>query len=224
MPTLLLTGGSGEIGSAIAEQFRQKGYQVIAPSRQELDLNDPASMAHFMGDITVDIEALIHCAGFNQPKPAGELSRSDLEKTMQINSFAFYELVCHLLPHFKRRNQGHILGVSSLYGEFSRKNRLAYAASKHALNGMIKTLALELGAHNICVNGVAPGFVDTRMTRVNNDTATLESFKRKIPLGRLATAADIARVCYFLASNDNTYISGEIITVDGGYSKGGFQE
>lgn len=224
MSTVLLTGGSGEIGAAIAEKFISHGYQVMAPDRQSLDLADNHSIMPFVQSLTVKVDALIHCAGFNQPKPAGVLSRLDLEKTMQINTFAFYELVYGLLPHFKQQNKGNILGVSSIYGEFSRKNRLAYAASKHALNGMIKTLALELGGNNIYVNGVAPGFVDTRMTRANNDAATIEGFKRKIPLGRLATPADIARVCYFLASDENTYINGEIITVDGGYSKGGFQE
>ncbi|MFX8339388.1 SDR family oxidoreductase, partial [Acinetobacter baumannii] len=88
----------------------------------------------------------------------------------------------------RQQQSGCILGVSSIYGDFSRKNRLAYAASKHALNAMIKTMALELGGDNIRVNGIAPGFVDTQLTRKNNDQATIDGFKRKIPLGRLANA------------------------------------
>ncbi len=224
MPTLLLTGGNGEIGTAIAEKFHQRGYAVIAPDRQALDLSLHDSIQHFMDALTTPIEAFIHCAGFNAPKPVGILSLMDVEQTLQINAIAFYEMVNALLPNFKRQGHGAILGVSSIYGSFSRKHRLAYVASKHALNGMIKTLALELGADNIRVNGVAPGFVDTRMTRANNDKATIEGFRKKIPLGRLATPQDIAGVCYFLASSENTYINGEIITVDGGYSKGGFQE
>ena len=224
MPTLLLTGGKGEIGAAIAEKFIEQGYAVLAPDRQVLDLSLHESIHSFMQTLTMPIDAFIHCAGFNSPKPVGVLSLGDLEKTLQINAVAFYEMVSQLLPNFKRQGHGAILGISSIYGSFTRKHRLAYSASKHALNGMIKTLALELGGDNVRVNGVAPGFVDTRMTRANNDAATIEGFRKKIPLGRLATPADIARVCYFLASNDNTYINGEIITVDGGYSKGGFQE
>jgi 3-oxoacyl-[acyl-carrier protein] reductase len=224
MPTLLLTGASGEIGAAIAEKFRQHHYHIVEPTRQEMDLANSTSITHFMQHLQEPIAAFIHCAGFNKPKPIGELKHADIEKTLQINALAFYDIACHLLDTFKATKAGYILGVSSLYGSFSRKNRLAYAASKHALNGMIKTMALELGAYNVMVNGVAPGFVDTQMTRKNNTDEVIEGFKRKIPLGRLATAEDIAKVCYFLCSKENQYIHGEIITVDGGYSQGGFQE
>lgn len=224
MQTLLLTGGTGDIGKAIAENFAKKGYHVIAPTRHELNLLEENSIDSFIKRLTDPIDAFIHCAGFNVPKPVGELSLDDVKMTFQINTLAFYQLVNQLLPTFKQRKTGAILGISSIYGSFTRKNRLAYSASKHALNAMIKTLALELGAYNIRVNGVAPGFVDTRMTRQNNNEETIQSFIRKIPLGNLAQPEDIANVCYFLCSNENTYIQGEIITVDGGYSKGGFQE
>lgn len=224
MPTLFLTGGSGEIGSAIIKKFASQHFEIIAPSHQELDLSNNTKIENFMKNLGAPIHVFVHCAGFNTPKPAGTLSQQELETTMQINSLSFYQIIFHLLNHFKQLNHGHILGISSLYGEFSRKNRLAYAASKHALNGMIKTLALELGSHNIQVNGVAPGFIDTKMTRKNNDAAMIDNFKRKIPLGRLGTPEDIANISYFLCSNENTYINGQIITVDGGYSQGGFQE
>lgn len=222
MPTLLLTGGSGEIGACIAEQFCQNGYQVIAPSRHVLDLSDAANIEAFIATVA-RVDAFIHCAGVNVPKPIGVLSLADIEKTLQINTLAFYQLVSGLLPGFRQQKHGAIIGVSSIYGAFSRKQRLAYAASKHALNAMIKTMALELGGDNICVNGVAPGFVDTRMTHANNSAETIEGLCRRIPLGRLAKPEDIAKVCLFLAV-DNTYINGEMITVDGGYSQGGFQE
>lgn len=222
--TLLLTGASGEIGGAIAARFVQAGYEVMAPDRTVMDLADNQSIRAYIAQLQRPVDVFIHCAGFNQPKLVGDLTRADLDKTLQINTLAFFELVCGLLPHFKQQKGGAIIGVSSLYGTFARKGRLAYATAKHALNGMIKTLALELGADNIRVNGIAPGFVDTRMTRANNSEQTIESFRRKIPLGRLATPAEIANVCYFLASPENTYIHGEILTVDGGYSQGGFQE
>lgn len=222
MPTLLLTGGTGEIGAEIAEQFRHKGYHVMAPNRQDLDLTNQASIKSFIASVA-QVDVFIHCAGVNVPKPIGVLSLADIEKTLQINTLAFYQMVSGLLPGFRQQKHGAIIGISSIYGAFSRKQRLAYAASKHALNAMIKTMALELGGDNICVNGVAPGFVDTRMTHANNSPEIIEGFCRRIPLGRLAKPDDIAKVCAFLAI-DNTYINGEIITVDGGYSQGGFQE
>lgn len=224
MTTLLLTGGTGDIGKAIAEKFANHAFQVVAPARKELNLANEDSIHAFVKNLNTPIDVFIHCAGFNVPKPVGELSLADVRTTLQINTIAFYQLVSHLLNQFIQQKNGYILGISSIYGSFSRKNRLAYSASKHALNSMIKTMALELGSYNIKINGVAPGFVDTRMTRQNNNAATIDSFIRKIPLGRLATPQDIANVCYFLCSAENSYINGEIVTVDGGYSKGGFQE
>lgn len=224
MKTLLLTGASGEIGGAIAHQFQQHGYDIIAPTREEMDLANVSRINAFMRQLQKPIDTFIHCAGFNTPKSAGELTHEDIEKTMQINAFAFYDIIVYLLPQMKQQNNASILGISSIYGSFSRKKRLAYAASKHALNGMIKTLALELGEYNIKVNGVAPGFVDTKMTHKNNSPDIIDGFKRKIPLGNLGLPADIAKACYFLCSPENTYIHGEILMVDGGYSVGGFQE
>lgn len=224
MKTLFLTGSTGAIGSAIFNKFQKNNYEIIAPDRHQLNLSDETSIIAFMQQIKRPIDVFIHCAGFNSPKPVGELTCADVKNTMQINAFAFYDMVCHLLPQFKQQKYGFILGISSIYGSFSRKKRLAYVSSKHALNGMIKTLALELGEYNIKVNGIAPGFVDTKMTHKNNSPEIIEGFKRKIPLGNLALADDIANACYFLCSAENGYINGEILTVDGGYGVGGFQE
>lgn len=224
MKTLLLTGSTGEIGHAILNKFQQNGYDVIAPNRDQMNLADKSSITAFMEQLQKPMNAFIHCAGFNSPKAIGDLTHEDVEKTMQINTFAFYDIICHLLPQFKQQKNGTILGISSLYGSFSRKKRLAYAASKHALNGMIKTMALELGEYQIKVNGVAPGFIDTKMTHKNNSPEIIDGFKRKIPMGKLGLPNDIANLCYFLCSDENRYINGEILTIDGGYSAGGFQE
>ncbi|MDP1573515.1 MAG: SDR family oxidoreductase [Coxiellaceae bacterium] len=222
--TLLLTGSTGEIGAAIFNKFQKNNFEIIAPSRAEMDLSDVASINSFMLTLKNPIDVFIHCAGFNSPKPVGELLHEDVEKTMQVNTFSFYDIIFHLLPQFKANKNAYVLGVSSMYGSFSRQKRLAYSASKHALNGMIKTLALELGRYNIKVNGIAPGFVDTKMTHKNNSEAVIEAFKQKIPLGNLAHANDIANACYFLCSPENGYINGEILTIDGGYSIGGFEK
>ena len=89
--------------------------------------------------------------------------------------------------------------------------------------GIIRTLAIELGPYNINVNALSPGFVDTIMTRKNNDDQTIQRIKNSIPMGRLADTEDIAKVAYFLCSDLNTYINGQNIIVDGGFSVGGFQ-
>jgi 3-oxoacyl-[acyl-carrier protein] reductase len=124
----------------------------------------------------------------------------------------------------KQRKSGHIVAISSLYGAFSRSKRSAYSASKHALNGLVKAMSIELAPDNVLVNTLSPGFVDTKLTRKNNTADMIHEFKEKIPLGRLASVEDISAVAFFLCSEKNTYITGQDIVVDGGYSVGGFQK
>ena len=122
-----------------------------------------------------------------------------------------------------KKKEGHILAISSLYGTASRRNRISYTMSKHALNGAVKTLSIELGEHNIKVNSLSPGYVETNMTKKNNDAKQIDLWKSRIPLGRLASPVDIAKVSLFLCSDNNQYISGQNIIVDGGYSIGGYE-
>ena len=224
MKTVLLTGATGDIGSAIADAFSAQGYHVVAPGRKELDLSSTEAVQAYMSQLTAEIDVFVHCAGINNPKLIDELTEIDISKTFQINTLSFYTMSQFLLKNNQHKKLSSIVGISSIYGSFSRKGRLAYSASKHALNGMIKTMALELGQHNIKVNGVSPGFVETQLTRKNNSDEVINQFKRKIPLGRLASTQDIANVVYFLCSPQNNYINGQCLIVDGGYSIGGFQE
>jgi 3-oxoacyl-[acyl-carrier protein] reductase len=128
-----------------------------------------------------------------------------------------------MMDNLVKAGQGHILAVSSIYGSIARDRRSSYVMSKHALNGLIKTLAIELGRHNILVNAISPGFVDTAMTRSNNTVERIRQFENLIPLGRMAAPPEIARVAWFLCSRHNTYITGQDIVVDGGFMAGGFQ-
>lgn len=223
MKTLFLTGATGEIGQAIALKFGAQGYEVLGPNRTEMDLASPEVMQPYLKKLKDPIDAFVHCAGISNPKLAKDLSLEEITQTFQVNTFSFYALTHHLIKQQLLNNHAAIIAISSIYGLMTRKGRLAYSATKHALNSMVKTLALELGEQQIRVNGVAPGFVDTKMTRRNNNAETLAAFKKFIPLNRLASVHDIANVVYFLSSDENTYINGQCIVVDGGYSIGGFQ-
>lgn len=223
MKTLLLTGAHGDIGQAIAAQFEAANYQILGPRREELNLILSDSIQSFLNHLKTPIDAFVHCAGLNEPKEMIAISPEDLQKTFQINAFAFYDITQYLLRAQLLCDHSTIVAISSIYGLISRNGRFAYTAAKYALNGMVKTLALELGPRNIRVNAVAPGFVDTKMTRQNNTEATIAHFKEVIPLKRLASTEDIAKVVYFIGSEQNTYINGQTIVVDGGYSIGGFQ-
>ena len=222
---LFLTGGHGEIGSAIASKFQNAGYRVIAPKSGELDLADKNSIGiYFKALKASSVDAVIHCAGVNMPKPLEQLDWADLEKTIQINATSLVKMLQYLVPPMKKNKTGHILAISSIYGIISRGQRLPYAMSKHALAGLVQTLAIELGPFDIKVNALAPGVIGTKMTKQNNSPETIAALEAGIPLGRLGEPEDIARAAFFLCSEENSFITGQTIIADGGYIIGGFQK
>jgi 3-oxoacyl-[acyl-carrier protein] reductase len=216
-------GGNGDIGSAIVTKFQNEGCQVIAPTSKELNLEDRDAVESYLQSHSFDVDVIIQCAGRNNPKTLPEMTYEDIDKTNDINVISFYRIIQHFASGMRQKKDGYILGISSIYGSYSRKGRLAYAMSKHALNALIKTLALELGPDNIKVNCLSPGFVDTKLTRKNNSPETIRNLVEKIPLGRMASVEDIANIAYFLCSRENNFINGQNIIADGGYSVGGFQ-
>lgn len=223
MKKVFLTGANGNIGSAIKDFFETQGYEVLAPTRDELNLEDLSAVKKYFEKNKLDVDVIIHSAGFNSPKIVEDLTTEDVEKTARINYMSFFEIVKALSPSMKKKKNGHILAISSLYGTIARSGRLAYTASKHALNGVVQTLACEFGEYNILVNALSPGFVDTQMTRKNNSPEKIELMKKKIPLKRLATVDDIAKTAFYLCSEMNTYVSGQDIIVDGGFMAEGGQ-
>ena len=221
---ILLTGGSGSIGSAIATRLRAgDADDVRAPDRAALDLASADSVAHSIASGACEgLDVLIHCAGFNEPKPALDVDRAAMLQSLEINLLSFLELTRAVVPSMIARGAGRILAVGSLYASRSQVRRLAYTASKHALLGATRTLAMEIGPHGIVVNTVSPGFVYTAMTRRNNGPAAIAALEQAVPLGRLAAPDELANVVAFLVSPENTYIHGQDIVVDGGFSVGWF--
>jgi len=224
MNTVFMTGGDGDIGTAIKQKFCANGYEVIAPTIAEMNLLSEDSLNHYLQSLPQEISIFVHCAGINFPKIVDEIEFRDLYNTLEINALSFYRIMKQLIPKFKYQGAGHVLAISSLYGSIARAGRFSYVASKHCLQGMIKTLAIELGPYNVLVNTLSPGFVDTQLTRQNNSEETIKRFADAIPVKRLATTDDIASVAYFLCSPENRYINGQDIVVDGGYLIGGFQK
>lgn len=222
MKRVFITGGNGDIGSSIVEIFKINGYEVISPNSKELDLRDSKLIKEYFNHNN-NFDIFIHCAGINNPSIIEDLDFNNIKETMQINTFSFYEILKTLIP-YQKISGGYILAISSLYGQISRAGRTAYAMSKHALIGLIKTAAIELGKYNIKVNALSPGFVDTNLTRKNNNDEKIKIINESIPLSGIAKPTDIANVSYFLCSEKNTYITGQDITVDGGFICGGFQK
>jgi 3-oxoacyl-[acyl-carrier protein] reductase len=220
---ILVLGGRGDIGSAIAQAFAERGDDVVATGRAELELSRPDSINSFFSRSEPRFDVVVHSAGLNNPKPFTSLTAEEIELSLQVNLHGFLRVLKHADPHL-RQHGGHILVISSLYGFLARRGRLPYVVSKHALMGAVKTLAIELAPHRILVNALSPGFVMTKMTTKNNSPETIARLQSGIPVGRLATPREIAEIGYFLCSRGNTYITGQDIVVDGGYSIGGFQE
>lgn len=222
MKTLFITGGSGGIGDAIKAEFIRHGFSAIAPGSKELDLSDNQSIENYLKKNNPHVDVFIHCAGINNPKLLSEISDEEMLKTLQINTLSSVKLIKFFAPYFKEKNNGHILLVSSIWSVVSKPGRLAYTISKSALNGLVKTLALELGPSNVKINTLAPGFVDTPLTSKNNTPEELAKLISNVPLGKLITPEEIAKAAYFLCSDENTMITGQTIVVDGGFTSGVF--
>lgn len=220
---VFLTGANGAIGSEIREKYCSNGHEVVAPPSKELDLSSLECVREYCNARDADYDVLIHCAGYNRPLEMTEFSMEEYEKTQKVNVASFLEIVRRNIPYFKQKQRGYVIGIASLYGSVSREGRMAYTVSKHGLIGAVQTLALELGGDGVLCNTVSPGFVDTPMFRRCNTDEKRALLCSKIPLNRLATGADIAGAVYFLGSPANTYITGQDITVDGGFMCGGFQ-
>lgn len=216
--TALITGASKGIGFAIANLFKQKNIDVIVPTRKELDLNSRESIYNFAKNLDKPVDLLINNAGINKLAFFEEINHEDLDETMQVNLTSQIILTKLLIPHMKAQKYGRIINISSIWSEYSKPQRLMYSTSKAGLNGFTVASAVELAPYNILVNAIAPGFVNTELTRNNNSVENIKKMTEAIPLKRLAESDEIAELVYFLSSDKNTFVTGQIIYADGGFS------
>jgi len=216
-PAVLVLGGRGDIGSAIADRFAVAGDEVLAVGRAEFDLTDPPGIDAWFDRPHPPIGILVHSAGLNNPKRFADLTEAEIRECFVANVEGFLQVARRSIPELVD-HQGRIVVLSSIFGFLSRVGRLPYAMSKHALVGIVKTLALELADAGVLVNAVSPGYIDTKLTRANNDEATIARLTAAVPMRRLGSPEDIAEVVYFLASANNRYITGQDVVVDGGFS------
>ena len=215
----LVTGAARGIGAAVSRALQGLGMEVLTPTRGELDLLSRASIARFLeANRDSGIDVLVNNAGINVINAIEQVKLSDWDDMMQVNLTAPALLVQGLAPAMKARGWGRIVNVSSVFSTVTKEKRAAYSATKAGLNGLTRTLAVELGAHGILVNAVGPGYVDTELTRQNNSAEDIERIAQTIPVGRMAQTSEIAKFVAFLCSEDNTYLTGQTLIVDGGFS------
>ncbi len=215
--TVLVTGGSRGIGKAIVEVLRQTGdYDVLAPSRQEMNLSDVSSIeAYIRARPAVDI--LVNNAGINLLRPLEAIDDGAFSEMISVNLRGPLAAIREVAPHMKSRRYGRIVNVSSIFGVRSKERRGLYSMTKFGLNGLTHALARELGADGILVNSVCPGYVNTELTKANVPPADQEAVQKQIPLARFAEPEEIARFVRFLISEENTYITGQTLIIDGGF-------
>ncbi len=234
----VITGAAQGIGRQIALDFAKEKARVIILDVNEAGLketqkalNDHSECVYYPLDITsgsqietvinkiIDkfskIDILVNNAGITKDSLALRLSENDWDRVMAVNLKGAF--LCSKLcakPMMKQR-RGKIVNISSIIGLVGNAGQSNYSASKAGLIGLTKSLAKELGSRNICVNAVAPGYIQTRMTDNLPDKVKAEMLKR-IPLERLGEPGDVAAAVLFLASDAAAYITGQVLVVDGG--------
>jgi NAD(P)-dependent dehydrogenase (short-subunit alcohol dehydrogenase family) len=239
----LITGGGTGIGLEIARCMLAAGATVIITGRREAVLHDSAAElgegAHFvvndicdlasLDELVAQVEAahgpldiLVNNAGINMKKPALEVTDEDFSRIIHTNLNAVFALTRAAARRMVARRKGVILMISSMAAYYGIDRVVAYAASKSAVEGMVKVLASEFSAHGVRINAIAPGFIETEMSRtaMNSDPERRDRAMRRTPMGKFGKPADIGHAAVFLASEGARYITGASLPVDGGNSIG----
>ena len=215
--TALVTGASRGIGKSIKESLLNEQIEVFSPSRNELDLSSSESIDNFLANLSTPIDILVNNAGILKVGLYNELSSDDFQEILQINVIAPFKIISGVVESMKQKKFGRIINISSIWGQKSREGRSIYSSSKAALDALTKSLALEFASYNVLINSVAPGYVDTELITKYNTDLELEKIKKTIPIQRFAKKIEISELVKFLCSEENSYITGQIITIDGGY-------
>ena len=231
--TVVITGGTRGIGKAIAECFLECEANVIITGRSEkkplninsninycsLDLESKASVDKFLNFLSSlkKIDAFVNNAGINLINDLENITDEDFDKVLSINLRSPFILSKHV-SNLMKDEGGKIVNISSIWSKITKKGRVTYIASKSGLAGLTRGLATDLAEHNILVNTISPGFVETELTRKSLSEFEIKNLYKKIPLERFAQATEIANFVVFICSDLNTYMTGQNIVIDGGYS------
>lgn len=230
--TAVVTGATRGIGAAIAERLLADGARVIATGTRaagvaprgceyrEVDFSDAVTTAAFAESLREEtIDILVNNAGINKVSSFEEIDISDFDAIQLVNVRAPMLLCRAVVPGMRRRRWGRIVNVSSVFGKVTREQRAAYSASKFAIDGLTAALAVEVAADGVLANCVAPGFIDTELTRRVLGSAGIDELVARVPMRRLGTPAEIAVFVAWLAGPDNTFITAQNIAIDGGFTR-----
>lgn len=240
MSVALITGATRGIGKAIAIKLSKEGYDIAINYRKENEeLNELKKEIEqnnvkcelVQGDVSIfedterfvketieklgSIDVLVNNAGITKDMLLMRMKQEDFKQVLDTNLVGTFNVTKNVVPYMMKARSGRIINISSVVGISGNAGQTNYSASKAGIIGFTKSLAKEIASRNILVNAVAPGFIETNMTDVLKDDVKQEIAKN-IPLKRMGTAQDVANVVKFLASDDSSYITGQVINVDGG--------
>ena len=231
----LVTGGTRGIGKQIALDLEGLGARVIltGSSKEKPEFLTHGNFSYISSDFTNDsdirtflesltqfdrIDICVNNAGINKLNYIENVEDADYDAMMKVNIDAPYKIVRTIAPIMKKNKYGRIINISSIFGKLSKEKRSAYTVTKYAIKGLTVASSIELAQFGVLVNTVSPGFTLTDLTRKNLSPEEMERLCAAIPMHRMAEVKEISNVVLFLASSLNTYITGQDIIVDGGFT------
>lgn len=235
MKTVLVTGADRGIGAACVRKFAQNGYRVCIHYHQhkenaralaeetggrlyQADLSSFSAAQEMAQQILHDcgtVDVLVNNAGMAQQKLFQDITEEEWDKMFSVNIKSMFSVTKAFLPEMIRRQRGSIINISSIWGISGASCEVHYSASKAAVIGLTKALAQETGPSGIRVNCVAPGVIYTAMNAQLTE-ADIAALEEETPLGRIGKAEEIAHAVFFLAEEEASFITGQILAVDGG--------
>jgi 3-oxoacyl-[acyl-carrier protein] reductase len=228
----LVTGATRGIGAAIARRLLDDGNRVLVTGTRRggrgpdgaeyhaVDFTDRDALAAFADHLAAQpIDILVNNAGINKISAFADIAPADFDRIHEVNLRAAFLLCRAVLPGMRVRRSGRIVNISSIFGVISKEWRASYSASKFGLDGMTAALAAEVAADGVLANCVAPGFVDTELTRGILGDAGIAELSARVPIRRFGRPEEIAALVAWLVGPENTYLTGQNVVIDGGFSR-----
>lgn len=234
MKNIIVTGSSRGIGAKVVEKFAKGGNRVIlnynksGVEAEKIKNEFPDNVVLYRADVSKfddvkkmcdycinefgSIDVLVNNAGISQIKPFADITEEDWDSIMAVNLKGVYNCTKCVIDNMIHNKSGKIINIASIWGEVGGSCEVHYSASKAGIIGFTKALAKEMGLSNIQVNCVSPGIIDTDMNRMHD----LDELKKEVPLNKIGTPDDVANLVYFLASDEANYITGQVLSVNGG--------